>query len=249
MYRLSKCFDQPPEEAGFFKLPLSIRNKIYTYIIQAEKKPTLESFPLTFACRQIQDEFASTFGYLVNVRFRCCLGRTLHDRETTKFYPLNYHDATNVSAIELNPQKVTNLKTCIVRCTIEELSDWERRSETGVQCFKDCIRILVRTFTDCQYMRDIKISFNHFVLSDKKGLLEADETWDRLKDLAQIPGIKGIKFVTPGLGEDFIWMREKSGKKGRGREEWVRIVEEKVYSSTPCGAKIPKGYGLRRGCT
>ncbi|KAF2242889.1 hypothetical protein BU26DRAFT_120735 [Trematosphaeria pertusa] len=237
------------EQPALLRLPLCIRTRIYTYIIQKDLKSPLESFPLAFVCRQIQAEFVAAYEYRVNARFRCCLGRTAQDPETTRLYAWNYHTSPWSSAIELTPSFAAKLKACKVRCTIEELGDWERRSEPGTECFKDCIRILVRTFKTSQHLHELRVSFDHFILSGKKGLLEADEVWDRLKGMCEMPALKEIEFETPGLGEDFRWRKERSAKKGKGREEWVRIVEESGNANVQVGARAPKGYGLRRGIT
>lgn len=252
-------------------LPLSARNKIYLSFIQDAPKSLLKAFTLPHVCRQIQDEFATAYAYHVNARLRCCLGRTLQDRETTGFHAWNYHGTPWDSGLEISPEFVRKLKACRIRCTIEELGDRERRSEPGSDCFKDCIRILVRTFKQCQHMRDLRISFDHFIFTGSRGPLNATETWDRLKGLAGIRGLTEVRFETPGLGADYVWRKEIRGKKSRGEEEWalsdstnavrvrgkkeragegwVKVVEHNQTSTGLCGARVPTGYGLRRGIT
>jgi len=249
--------NQASENGTFLTLPLPIRQKIYTHVIQSLPEDERYSWPpLLFACRQIQAEFAETQEYITNERFRCCLGRSWADRDTTKFYTWNYHTAPWGASIELTPRFLEKLKTCVVRCTIEEMVEWERRSEAGSDCFKDCIRMLVRTFKSCARMREMKISFDHFVLSHRKGLLGPDEIWSRLKALTAIPGLEVILYETPGLEESFVWVKEK---KGKGSVEWVKKFDEKsgARRSTKsqyaprvhCGASAPNGYGFRRGIT
>ncbi|KAF2684551.1 hypothetical protein K458DRAFT_418117 [Lentithecium fluviatile CBS 122367] len=247
------------KQATLLTLPLSIRQRIYTHVIEAlPEEERLEWPPLPSTCRQIEEEFAGIHEYLTNATFRCCIGRTWTDRETTKFYTWDYHTAPWGTSIELAPKFVEKLKTCTVRCTIEELSDWERRSETGSDCFKDCVRMLVRTFKGCSRMRQMNISFDHFILSHKKGLLGPDEIWSRLKPLTDIPGLEMVRFVTPGLEENLVWVKEKRGK---GRQEWVKkssnessddkraSTKSQYAPSESCGVHAPKGYGFRRGIT
>ncbi|KAF1960777.1 hypothetical protein CC80DRAFT_544170 [Byssothecium circinans] len=237
------------KKASFLGLPLSIRNRIYTEVVLEKLKTPFEEHTLPKVCEQIHEEFVTIYDYYVLSRFRCCLGRTMQDRDTTKFYTWNYHGTTWPNTEEIPPGIAKNLRRCEVRCTIEELGEWDRRSELGNNIFKECLRMLVRTFKDCQHVR-MKVTFDHFALSGKRGLLNADETFTRLKDLTEIPGLEEIDFLMPGFREeDFIWRKEQRGKKGRGKANWYRVEVEKPTQSTHCGANVPKGYGLRRGIT
>ena len=244
-------------QADFLALPISIRQSIYTHVIRSLPKDEQYGYsPLSYTCRQIQAEFTEHQECLTDKSFRCCLGRSWVDRDTTKFYTWNYNTAAWGTSIELTPRFVERLKKCVVRCTIEEMSDWERRSESGSDCFKDCIRILVRTFKTCNKMRELKTSFDHFVMSHKNGLLGPDEIWSRLKKLTGLPGLEVIRFETPGFEENYVWVKERRGKVDF---EWIKKFGENLsaWSShksqyaprTGCGVNAPKGYGFRRGIT
>ncbi|KAF2636859.1 hypothetical protein P280DRAFT_483451 [Massarina eburnea CBS 473.64] len=242
----------PPEtkKASLFGLPLSIRNRIYTQVVLEKPKTPFEDYALPKVCRQIYEEVVTIHDYYVLGRFRCCLGRTTQNRDESRFYTWNYHNVTWPSTEEIPLGIAKNLRKCEIRCTIEELGEWDRRSELGTDIFKECLRILVRTFKDCQNVR-LKVTFDHFALSGKKGLLGPDETFVRLKDLTEIPGLVELIYFMPGFKEeDFIWIKEKSGKKGRGKDIWNRLESETPsWPTHSCGAKMPKGYGLRRGIT
>jgi hypothetical protein len=170
----------------------------------------------------------------------------MQDRDKTKFYTWNYHNTSWLNTEEIPPGITEGLQWCEVRCTIEELGEWDRKSDCGDDTFKVCLRTLVRTFKACKNVR-MKVTFDNFTLYGRKGMLNADETFVRLQDLTEIPGLIEINFKIHGFNEeDFVWKK----KKGKGKGTWVTIVGDKSPdSNVSCGARVPKGYGLRRGIT
>lgn len=243
MYSLSLNSGQSPPECAFlFRLPLAIRQHIYRLSMNTSSQKNLGHSPLSFVSRQIRSEFLAMHDFMANARFRCCLGRTNYDRETTRFYTYDYHITPWGSPIEISPASVSKLKECTIRCTIEELSSFEQHSAVGADTFKDCLRIITTTFKECQKMRDLRIQFDHFALARKDGLLEPKGIFGRCKRLCELPGVTEISFVTSW--ETLKWKAEKVGKGNNRRTNWVMDDIEKLHTYV-VGAK----YNMRRGNT
>ena len=270
----------PAIPCNFFSLPLTIRNRIYETVIRTSAKAELADIytALLLTSRQTHEEFYLARNYFEKFRFKCCLGRGLQDRENTRFYSWDYHRTPWGGPIDhvVTPAFVAPLRTCFVRCTIEELGDFERRSETGAETFKDCVRMVWRTFKDCKYMRDLKVEFHHFIFVGKSGRAAPDnrQIQERVKLLHELPGIQSIKIVLSG--ETLLWQKNRKGSK-RGKRgvdpvwesidahgdsidgssvaasshgwERVDVRTAEQHCSTAGRNWLPKGYGLRRGIT
>lgn len=240
-----------PECPLLDRLPLSVRNLIYASLIQASPKQTSAFRALSLTCHQINEEFTESYNYHVHGRFRCCLGRTAQDHDTTRFYTWNYHTTPWGGPITITPSFVSNLKECTVRCTIEELGAFERHSEVGNDAFKDCLRLLAQSFRNCEKMRELHIELDHFVLKGKNGLPGPKEVVERVKKLFDLPGARSVTVVNT-WGERMKWVpggeetKKGKGKRVEARENWTL---EKQKSNGPRREKAPRGYSQRRGIT
>ncbi|KAF2267888.1 hypothetical protein CC78DRAFT_576431 [Lojkania enalia] len=239
-------------QSSLLTLSLSLRYQIYKTLILPRSTEPSTFLNLSLTCRQINEEFLSAYNYHKHSRFQFCLARSHQSRSTTQFHTWSYHTTPWGSPISITPSFASRLKECVVRCTIEELSDFERRSEVGGECFKDCMRILTRTFKGLDGLRKLEVVFDCFVFEKREGLYGREEVFARVRQLCDLPGAKSITVVLPG--EMLVWSKPvNKGRRSVGvvKENWILEVRERKLecenAGVDCRARFPEGYGFRRG--